>query len=61
MGRIAKGILHEDDTTPSFLELFQEQPLMRITTGESIWRENNNCLKFAQARLVPETVEGGAV
>ena len=56
MRRIAKGILQEHDTAPIFVEFFQEDPLMRITTGEAIGRQNDDCLKVTHARLVPQTV-----
>jgi len=33
VGRIPKGIFHKDDATAVLLELFQKQPLMRLTAG----------------------------
>jgi len=34
---------------------------MRITTGQSIWGEDDDGLKFAQARLIPQAVQGWAI
>jgi hypothetical protein len=59
--RIPKGIFHANDPAPLFLALFQPQPLMGITAGSSIRREDDDRLKVAQAGLVPQTVEGRTV
>jgi len=34
---------------------------MRITAGQSIWGEDDDGLKFAQARLIPQAVQGWAI
>jgi hypothetical protein len=43
------------------LELFQQQPLMGITAGSPIRREDDNRLKVTEAGLVPQTVEGRTI
>ena len=40
---------------------FQKQPLMRITAGSPIGREHDDGLEVAQARLVSQTLQSGAV
>jgi hypothetical protein len=52
---IPKGMLHTHDPASIFLALFQEQPLMRITAGSPIRREQDDRLKFASAGLVSQT------
>jgi hypothetical protein len=34
---------------------------MRITASQSIWGEDDDGLKFAQARLIPQAVQGWAI
>jgi len=44
------------DTATIFFAFFQEQPLMGITPGEAIRREDNDRLEFTQAGLVLQPV-----
>jgi hypothetical protein len=48
----------ENNATADLFSLFQEDPLMRITAGQSIWGEDDDGLKFAQTRLIPQAVQG---
>jgi hypothetical protein len=61
VGRLSTGSRQDNDATAGLVQLLQEAPLRRRTAGEASRGEEDDGLQFAQARLIPQAVQGWAI
>ena len=61
MRRIPTGMRQANDATAALFSLCQEDPWRRIPAGQSLWGEEDDGRTCAQARLLPQAVQGWAL